>query len=181
MGPREFLSANVLMDCFRGNEICYTRALLIPLWSNRVVIFSAVFRVSCSGFRVSGSRYRHLLARAVPGCGAQFHPDEYFWEIRFWCILRLRKCANWPFIAITSHLLDLRYTKIVFLRNTRRDEIRRNLLHGCLNYPLGGVRPFHQKSTCLKQLTVGPYVKQIWARYGGNPPPPTLSYCTDWY
>ena len=31
-------------------------------------------------------------------------------------------------------------------------------------YPHGGVRPFHQKSTCLTQITLGPYVVQIWSR-----------------
>jgi len=30
--------------------------------------------------------------------------------------------------------------------------------------PHGGVRPFHQKSTCLKQLTLEPCVVQIWSR-----------------
>ena len=38
--------------------------------------------------------------------------------------------------------------------------------------PYGGVRPFHQKSTCLAQLTLGPNVVQIWLRntlkFGGN-------------
>jgi len=29
--------------------------------------------------------------------------------------------------------------------------------------PHGGVRTFHQKSTCLTQLTFGPYVVQIWS------------------
>jgi len=29
--------------------------------------------------------------------------------------------------------------------------------------PLGGVRPFHQKSTCLTQSTLGPNVVQIWS------------------
>ena len=28
----------------------------------------------------------------------------------------------------------------------------------------GGVRPFHQKSSCLTQLTVGPRVVQTWSR-----------------
>ena len=28
----------------------------------------------------------------------------------------------------------------------------------------GGVRPFHQKSTCLTQSTLGPDVAQIWSR-----------------
>jgi len=31
--------------------------------------------------------------------------------------------------------------------------------------PHGGVRPFHHKSTCPAQLTLGPYVVQIWSRY----------------
>ena len=35
-------------------------------------------------------------------------------------------------------------------------------------YPHGGVRPFHQKSTCLPQLTSGPYVVQIWSRSPRN-------------
>ena len=30
--------------------------------------------------------------------------------------------------------------------------------------PHGGVRPFHQKSTCLTRLTLGSYVVQIWSR-----------------
>ena len=30
--------------------------------------------------------------------------------------------------------------------------------------PHGGVRPFHQKSTCLSQLNLGPHVGQIWSR-----------------
>ena len=30
--------------------------------------------------------------------------------------------------------------------------------------PHGGVRPLHQKSTCLTQLSRGPYAVQIWSR-----------------
>ena len=30
--------------------------------------------------------------------------------------------------------------------------------------PHGGLRPFHQKSTCLTQLTFGACVLQIWSR-----------------
>ena len=30
--------------------------------------------------------------------------------------------------------------------------------------PHGGLRPFHQKSTCLSQLPQGPYVVQSWSR-----------------
>ena len=33
----------------------------------------------------------------------------------------------------------------------------------CPPHPHGGVRPFHQKSTCLTQLTLGPCVVQIWS------------------
>jgi len=33
-----------------------------------------------------------------------------------------------------------------------------------LPLPHGGVHPFHQKSTCSTQLTLGPYVGQIWSR-----------------
>ena len=45
--------------------------------------------------------------------------------------------------------------------------------------PHGGVRPFHQKSTCPTRLTLGPCVVQISAR-----PPPNLgvtkpSHCTE--
>ena len=42
----------------------------------------------------------------------------------------------------------------------------------------GGVRPFHQKSACLTQLTGGPYVVQSWSRNtpdfrgAGNPRTP---------
>ena len=28
----------------------------------------------------------------------------------------------------------------------------------------GGLRPFHQKSTYLTELTLGPYVVQVWSR-----------------
>ena len=31
-------------------------------------------------------------------------------------------------------------------------------------YPHGGARPFHPKSTCITQLTLGPYVEPIWSR-----------------
>jgi len=30
--------------------------------------------------------------------------------------------------------------------------------------PHVGLRPFHQKSTCITQLTAGPYLVQIWSR-----------------
>jgi len=32
------------------------------------------------------------------------------------------------------------------------------------HYPHGRVQPFHQKSTCLVESTLGPYVVQIWSR-----------------
>jgi len=35
-------------------------------------------------------------------------------------------------------------------------------------YPYGGLRPFRQKSICLAQLTLGPYVLQIWSCYLSN-------------
>ena len=42
------------------------------------------------------------------------------------------------------------------------------LCHGrCLRggaYPHGGARPFHRKSTCLTQLTLGPNLVHIWSR-----------------
>ena len=31
--------------------------------------------------------------------------------------------------------------------------------------PHGGLRPFHQKSTCIAQSTVGHYLVQMWSRY----------------
>jgi len=37
-----------------------------------------------------------------------------------------------------------------------------------LGVPHGGLRPFHQKSSCLTQLTLGPCVVQIWSRYVQN-------------
>ena len=36
--------------------------------------------------------------------------------------------------------------------------------HTVIPPPHGGVRPFHRKSTCIRQLTSGPYVVQIWSR-----------------
>ena len=44
--------------------------------------------------------------------------------------------------------------------------------------PHGGVRLFHQKSTCLKQLTLGTHVLQIWSRYVQNYEPTRSSYAT---
>jgi len=41
-----------------------------------------------------------------------------------------------------------------------RVELHRGGSHG---FPHGGLRPLHQKSTCLKQLTLGPYAVQIWS------------------
>jgi len=40
--------------------------------------------------------------------------------------------------------------------------------------PHGGLRPFHQWSNCITQLTLGPYVVQIWShntlKFWGNKP-----------
>jgi len=47
--------------------------------------------------------------------------------------------------------------------------------------PHGGVRPFHQKSTCLTQLTLGRYVVQIWSRYARNLEPTKPSNSTEWH
>jgi len=45
--------------------------------------------------------------------------------------------------------------------------------------PHGGVRPFHQKSTCVTQLTLGPYVVQIWSRHGRNFEPTKHAFSTE--
>jgi len=34
-----------------------------------------------------------------------------------------------------------------------------------VHFPHDGVRPFHQKSTCITKLTLGPCVVRIWSRY----------------
>jgi len=47
--------------------------------------------------------------------------------------------------------------------------------------PHGGGRPFHQKSNCITQITLGPYVVQIWSRYGGNFDPTKPSYSSEWF
>ena len=41
----------------------------------------------------------------------------------------------------------------------------------CSVVPHGGVPPFHQKPACLTQLTLGPYVVQIWSRQTPEPGP----------
>jgi len=46
--------------------------------------------------------------------------------------------------------------------------------------PDGGVRPFHQKSTWLKQLTLGHYLLKIWSRYVRNVEPTKSSNSTVW-
>ena len=38
-------------------------------------------------------------------------------------------------------------------------------LQGEVFLPHDGLRPFHQTTTCLMQITSGPYVVQIWSRY----------------
>jgi len=47
--------------------------------------------------------------------------------------------------------------------------------------PHRGVRPFHQKSTCLTKLTLGPYVVQIWSRDARNFKPTNTANSTVWY
>ena len=49
---------------------------------------------------------------------------------------------------------------------------------GAQHHPLGGLRPFHHKSTCLTQITVGPYVVQIWSRDARDLEPMKPSYST---
>ena len=46
--------------------------------------------------------------------------------------------------------------------------------------PHGGVRPFHQKSTCLKRFTLGSYVVQIWSCTPQNGEATKLSNTTEW-
>ena len=55
---------------------------------------------------------------------------------------------------------------------------RENLRHS--HVPHGGVRPFHQKSTCPKQLTLGPCVVQIWSRAPRNSAGSNPAYSTEW-
>ena len=45
--------------------------------------------------------------------------------------------------------------------NVQRDRVAHTVPHG-------GVRPFHQKSTCITQLTSGPSMVQIWSRIPQN-------------
>ena len=51
----------------------------------------------------------------------------------------------------------------VSLSLTRSLSLSLSFSHFCL-LPHGGIRPFHQKSTCHTQLTLGPYVVQSWSR-----------------
>jgi hypothetical protein len=57
----------------------------------------------------------------------------------------------------------------------------RYLMGGAPLYPHGGVRPFHQKSTCLTQSTSRPYVVQILSRYPPNLEGTNPSYSTVCY
>ena len=50
-----------------------------------------------------------------------------------------------------------------------------------LSIPHGGVRPFHQKSTCLTQLILGPYAVRIWSRIPQNYGGLKASNSTVWY
>jgi len=47
--------------------------------------------------------------------------------------------------------------------------------------PHGGVRPVHQTSTRLTQLTLGPYVVQIWSRNPPNLEGTKLPDSTEWF
>jgi len=44
----------------------------------------------------------------------------------------------------------------------------------------GAARPFHQKSTCLTQSTLGPYVVQIWSRTTPSLGRTNPAYSTEW-
>ena len=46
--------------------------------------------------------------------------------------------------------------------------------------PHGGVRPLHQKSTCLTQSALGPYAVQIWSRNVRKSEPTKPSRSTVW-
>jgi len=50
-----------------------------------------------------------------------------------------------------------------------------------MDRPLGGIRLFHQKSTCIMQLTLGRYVVQIWSRRPQNFEATKPSNSTEWY
>ena len=54
-----------------------------------------------------------------------------------------------------------------------------HLVSGLL--PHGGVRPCNQKATCLKQLTLGPYVEQMWSRSVQKFEPTTPANPTVWF
>jgi hypothetical protein len=54
----------------------------------------------------------------------------------------------------------------LFARKRKHDGATRGLALKPL--PHGRVRPFHQKSTCLRQLTLGPYAMQTWSRNPQN-------------
>ena len=47
--------------------------------------------------------------------------------------------------------------------------------------PHGGVRPFHQKSTCLTQLTLATHVVQIWSRNPRISDATNPSNSTEWW
>ena len=51
-----------------------------------------------------------------------------------------------------------------YLRVANRCEYTYTSIIAYVYMPRGGVRPFHQKLTCTKQITLGPYVVQIWSR-----------------
>ena len=60
------------------------------------------------------------------------------------------------------------------------EETERTEREGGSCAPRGGVRPFHRKSTCLTQLTLGPYVVYIWSSYVKNNEPTKPSSSTEW-
>jgi len=65
------------------------------------------------------------------------------------------------------HTLALSYTHSPSLSRTHTltHTTAGGLQHAVRYRPHGGLRPFHQKSTHLTELTSGPYLVQIWSRY----------------
>ena len=51
---------------------------------------------------------------------------------------------------------------------------------GAISHPHGGLRPVHQTSTCLTQLTLRPDVVQMWSRNARNFEPTKTSYSIVW-
>ena len=104
-------------------------------------------------------------------------------------------CHTWQMLTATapsplprselSIQKQLLYRKVQYHRGGLVSKAHRHLYHSTLGLrvirnptcpprsarpepsPLGGIRPFRQKSTCLPQLTSGACVVQMWSR---NPP-----------